>query len=92
MSTTFTKPVLWKAITLKPWIRKVGANRYRVVPRTADHGKYELTVSWEGTQPNVESCIDYRTQEECLGFKYSGQCYHGGALLIKLVQERERDV
>lgn len=90
MSTTFTKPVLIRAITQRPWIRKRGRNKYRVVPRTANHGKYEIQVSWEGNMPSAESCIDYRTGEECLGFKYNeGNCYHAARLLLHLMPKEK---
>lgn len=88
MSMAFSKPVLMKAIQTRPWIRKVAPNRYRVVPRTADHGKYELTVSWDGNEPSVDGCVDYRFGTECPGFKFNeGNCYHAARLLLHLIQD-----
>lgn len=89
MSMSFSIPVLRKAIIEKPWIRKVAWNKYRVTPRTADHGKYELQVSWDGLTPTVESCIDYRFGTECPGFKFTGQCYHSCRLLLHVTPKQE---
>lgn len=93
MSTAFTLSVIRKAQTEKPWIRRVGPLTYRVTPRTADHGKYELNVRWDDDQPSVELCVDYRTGEECKGFMYDrGNCYHSAALLLHLVTKRRSHV
>lgn len=91
MSTTFTYPVISKAIKTRPWVRKRG-HKYRVVPRTADHGKYELTISYDSEgRPTVESCVDFRTGEECKGFKFNqGACYHGATLLIHLGKQKRK--
>jgi hypothetical protein len=91
MSTAFSQSVINKALTTRPWVRKVRRNKYRVTPRTAGHGKYELEVSWdEQGNPTVESCVDYRTKEECLGFKFNGgRCYHSARLLIHLIPKSE---
>jgi len=93
MSTTFTPSVFAKATTERPWIKKQGRRNssiYRVVPRFVGHGKYELTVGWGDGIPYIESCVDYRTGEECLGFKYSrGGCYHAVSLLLKLTPPRK---
>lgn len=87
MSTQFSQAVIRKALEDRPWIRKVAPNRYRVTPRTADHGKYELIVSYdEEGNPQVDDCYDYRINEQCLGFKYNhGNCYHACRLLIHLL-------
>lgn len=88
MSTAFSQNVINKALKEKPWVTKRRNNKYRVVPRKPRHGKYELEVSWdEEGNPTVESCIDYRTKEECLGFKFNGgRCYHAAKLLIHLMK------
>lgn len=87
MSTEFSQKVMQKALRDRPWVRKVAPNRYRVTPRTAEHGKYECTVDRDDNgELFVASCIDYRTGEECLGFKYNeGNCYHAARLLIHLI-------
>lgn len=86
MSTTFSQKVIAKALASRPWVRKVAANKYRVTPRTAEHGKYECTVDRDDNgELFVASCVDYRTGEECLGFKYTGACYHSARLLIHLI-------
>lgn len=91
MSTTFSQAVMKKALDLKPWTRKVGPNRYRVTPRTADHGKYELEYSWDADGlPEILSCVDVRTKEPCKGFSFTSNCYHGAALAKHLVDKRER--
>lgn len=92
MATEFSSKVMQKALHARPWVRKVAPNKYRVTPRTADHGKYELTVSYDAEGfPLVGSCIDYRTDEECLGFKYSeGNCYHAARLIIHLMPRTQR--
>lgn len=87
MSATFTQSVLQKAQREKPWITKRQENVYRVVPRSADHGKYELTVVWDGDEPSVELCVDFRTGEVCKGFNYNrGSCYHACRLLLHLTK------
>lgn len=87
---TFTRLVIQKAQREKPWTRRVGPDTYRVTPRTANHGKYVLKISWHGEVPNVVSCIDYRTKEPCKGFTYSRQCYHSFWLLRRLVTRKEK--
>lgn len=87
----FTEKVIAKAGALKPWIRKVGPNRYRVTPRTDDHGKYELTVNFDGELPTVESCIDIHTKQFCRGFIFTrGGCYHSAHLLLVLCKRQSR--
>ncbi len=90
MSTSFSQKVISKALATKPWVRKVAPNKWRVTPRTADHGKYELTVaSDEEGNPTVESCIDYRSGESCKGFMFNeGSCYHAARLLIHLMPKQ----
>lgn len=83
----FTKSVIKKAMESKCWVYRKG-NKYRVVPRSSNHGKYELSVSWNGDVPEVTSCTDWRTGEGCKGFTYSKQCYHAFSLLRKLVLYR----
>lgn len=89
MVTVFSERVMKKALRLRPWIRKVSENRYRVVPRTADHGKYQIQVSWDGELPVIESCVDVRTKETCQGFGFTGNCYHSAALAKHLTAKRE---
>ena len=87
----FSQRVASKALVERPWVRKVGANTYRVTPRTADHGKYELTVEREGGELTATSCVDVRTGEECQGFKFNkGNCYHACRLLIHLIPKEAR--
>lgn len=91
MATEFSQKVMQKALRERPWIRKVGPNRYRVTPRTDEHGKYELAYSLdEDGLPVIESCIEVRTKETCLGFGYSGNCYHGAWLAKHLTERQEK--
>lgn len=91
MATEFSTKVMQKALRAKPWIRKVGPRRYRVTPRTDAHGKYELTHSYdEEGSPVIETCIEVRTKDPCLGFYFSGNCYHGAALAKHLTERQER--
>lgn len=92
MSTTFSARVMAKALRLRPWITKISRNRFRVTPRTDDHGKYELTYSLDDDGlPVIESCIDTRTKESCLGFYFSGNCYHSAALAKHLAEKQRKD-
>ena len=82
----FSQKVISKAQALRPWVRKVSDNRYRVTPRTADHGKYELTTMTDGDRVVVTSCTEIRTGEPCKGFTFNeGNCYHAARLLIHLI-------
>lgn len=81
----FTQRVINKAQELRPWVRKVGPNRYRVTPRTSDHGKYELTTISEGENVIVTNCVEIRTGEQCKGFEFDAQCYHSARLLLHLI-------
>lgn len=85
----FTKKVIDKALSERPWVYRKG-NKYRVVPRSLGHGKYELEVSWVGDVPEVTSCIDWRTGEGCKGFTYSKQCYHQVSLICHLLKRKIR--
>lgn len=85
----FTRAVIDKALTERPWVYRKG-NKYRVVPRSLGHGKYELEIAWNGDVPEVTSCVDWRTGEGCKGFTYSKQCYHSFSLLRKLMIYRMR--
>lgn len=80
-----------KALREKPWIRRIKPNRgpferYRVTPRTEDHGKYELEVWYDEGLPVINRCFDIRTGDACLGFHFKAYCYHGAALVIHLLQ------
>lgn len=87
MATEFSLKVMEKALREKPWVRKVGYRKYRVTPRTDEHGKYELTHSYDAEGlPVVDTCIEVRTKEPCLGFYFTGNCYHSAALAKHLVQ------
>ena len=91
MATEFSQKVIEKALRERPWIRKVGRNRYRVTPRTSEHGKYELEASYDADDlPVIESCIEVRAKEPCLGFSFTENCYHGAALVKHLMERREK--
>lgn len=91
MSTQFTVSTINKALETRPWVYK-HKDKYRVVPRTSDHGKYEVTVSYNSEgNPEVEDCRDWRTKKPCLGFFHSrGNCYHSAALLARLMSQRAK--
>lgn len=96
MPTEFSSAVMQKALRERPWIRRVRPDRgplerYRVTPRTDDHGKYELHVWYTDDRiPVVERCFDIRTGDACLGFHFKAYCYHGAALVIHLLSRSEK--
>lgn len=91
MATEFSQKVMEKALRERPWVRKVAPNKYRVTPRTNDHGKYELVYSLDAEGlPVIESCVDTRTADTCLGFGFKGYCYHGAWLAKHLTEQQER--
>lgn len=91
-----TTNIIEKALREKPWVTKVSEFVYRVVPRrlmdsrNREHGKYELSFSWDEGLPVVGSCVDVRTTEACKGFANHRHCYHQAALVIHLLQLLER--
>ena len=89
MATEFSQKVIEKALREKPWITKTGPDSHRVVPRTADHGKYELTHSFDADGlPVIHSCVEERTGEPCKGFHFTGNCYHSASLAKHLTECR----
>lgn len=86
---TFSRAVIRKAMESKCWVYRKG-NKYRVVPRSMGHGKYELSYTWNGDVPEVTECVDFRTGEGCKGFTYSKQCYHAMSLCLHLLKRKIR--
>lgn len=72
-----------KAQREKPEIALLPGSRAQV---TTDHSQYILSYSIEDGKPIVHSCVGV-DRETCRGFRYSGVCSHGAALVIYLLNQ-----
>lgn len=85
MATRFSQSVITKAQKEKLRITKVDANHYRA-------GKYVLAVTFDDEGlPTIESCRDETTNKHCLGFFHNGQCYHGAAVSIHVIEQETKE-
>ncbi len=72
-----------KARDEKPWISKLAVDTYRVVPRTADHGKYMVKFKLRHGRMFAE-CINLLTGEPCKSGLSHRLCYHRAAAVIHI--------
>src|SRR5262245_29306642 len=80
-----------KARGKKPWVSRIAVARYRVVPRTNEHGKYIVTFRMFGKGVWAD-CFNLIANEECKSEKGTRLCYHRAAALIHCQKLAERKV
>src|SRR2546426_7279832 len=82
--TTYASAVR-KAVKERPWVHRIAADKYRVVPRklrdgSREHGKYVVRFTLDDGL--WAECVNVVTGEECPAHQFERICYHVGAALI----------